>query len=91
MDQEVEEIARRILASSRPWREIGVIARTPEVYRPAIEAVFARFGIPFRMRSGRELASHPAAAFVAEILEAIGAGFRPCRVCRPLETTPFAA
>jgi O-6-methylguanine DNA methyltransferase len=23
--------------------------------------------------------------------EAIGAGFRPCRVCRPLEATPFAA
>lgn len=74
LDQEVEEIARRILAADRPWREIGVVTRMPEVYRPAIEAVFTRFGIPFRMHSGRELASHGASSFMLEILEAIGAG-----------------
>jgi ATP-dependent helicase/DNAse subunit B len=74
VDQEVEEIARRILAANRPWREIGVVTRTPEIYRSAIEAVFARFGIPFRMRSGRELAAHPAAAFLVELLKAISEG-----------------
>jgi ATP-dependent helicase/DNAse subunit B len=74
VDQEVEEVARRIVTSNRPWREIAVVTRTPEIYRPAIEAVFTRFGIPFRMRSGRELASHSAAAFVCEILDAIGEG-----------------
>ncbi len=90
VDQEVEEIARRILASNRPWREIGVITRTPEVYRPAIEAVFTRFGIPFRMRSGRDLASHPAAAFLTEVLEAIGAGLPGAAVLEALRRPAFS-
>jgi len=89
VDQEVEEIARRILAAKRPWREIGVVTRTPETYRPAIEAVFTRFGIPFRMRSGAELASHPAAAFVGEILEAIGAGLPGAAVLEALRRPAF--
>jgi len=37
----------------------------------------------------RTSAGHRVSFHTAE--EAIGAGFRPCRVCRPLETTPFAA
>lgn len=89
LDQEVEEIARRILTSARPWREIGVVTRTPEVYRPAIEAVFSRFGIPFRMRSGRELATHGAAAFVSEILEAIAAGLPGDAVLEALRRPAF--
>lgn len=89
VDQEVEEIARRILAAKRPWREIGVLTRTPETYRPAIEAVFARFGIPFRMRSGAELAAHPAAAFLGEMLEAIGAGLPGAAVLEALRRPAF--
>ena len=89
LDQEVEEIARRILASNRPWREIGVVTRAPEVYRPAIEAVFTRFGIPFRMRSGSELASHGVAAFVGEILEAISAGLPGAAVLSALRRPAF--
>lgn len=89
VDQEVEEIARRILAANRPWREIGVVTRTPEVYRPAIEAVFSRFGIPFRMRSGRELAAHGASAFVREILAAIGAGLPGAAVLGALRRPAF--
>ena len=89
LDQEVEEIARRILAANRPWREIGVVTRTPEVYRPTIEAVFTRFGIPFRMRSGRELASHCASAFLREILEAIGAGLPGAAVLEALRRPAF--
>lgn len=89
MDQEVEEIAHRILATNRPWREIGIVTRTPEAYRPAIEAVFTRFGIPFRLHYGSELAAHPAAAFVGEILEAIGAGLPGAAVLDALRRPAF--
>ncbi len=89
LDQEVEEIARRILAANRPWREIGVLTRTPEVYRPAIEAVFTRFGIPFRMRSSGDLAAHSAAAFVREVLDAIGAGLPGAAVLEALRRPAF--
>ena len=89
LDQEVEEIARRILAANRPWREIGVVTRTPEIYRPVIEAIFTRFGIPFRMRSRPELASHPAAVFVGEMLEAIDDGLPGAAVLEALRRPAF--
>ena len=71
LDQEVEEMARRILAANRPWREIGVLLRSPQTYAAVIEAVFTRFGIPHRVHRIRPLSDHSAAALLREILEAI--------------------
>lgn len=75
LDQEVEEIARRILAADRPWREIGVLLRSPEQYAATIEAVFTRFGIPYRLQRAQALREHPAAAFVTELLSCIAEDF----------------
>ncbi len=74
-EHEVEDIARRILKTKRPFHECGVVVRTPEVYRPLIETVFERFGIPFRMRASTSLGQHGAVAYIRQILRGIAEGF----------------
>jgi len=51
IEREIEEIARRILLqadSGRPFREMGIIVRSPEIYAPALRSTLERFGIPAR-------------------------------------------
>lgn len=74
-EHEVEDIARRILETKRPFYECGVVVRTPEVYRPLIETVFERFGIPFRMRAATSLGQHGAVAYLRQLLRGIAEGF----------------
>ena len=74
-EHEVEDIARRILETKRPFHECGVVVRTPEVYRPLIETVFERFGIPFRMRAATSLGQHGAVAYIRQLLRGIAGGF----------------
>ena len=74
VDQEVEEIALRILAANRPWREMGVLLRTPSTYGSVIEATFTRFGIPYRLNIAQPLSKHSAGALVSEMLAAITRG-----------------
>ena len=74
-EHEIEDIARRILETKRPFHECGVVVRTPEVYGPLIETVFERFGIPFRMRTAAPLASHGAVSYLRELLRGIRQGF----------------
>lgn len=74
-EHEVEDIARRILKTKRPFHECGMVVRTPEVYRPLIETVFERFGIPFRMRAATSLGQHGAVAYIRQLLGGIAGGF----------------
>ncbi len=78
LDREAEEIARRILAQvarGRRFREIGVILRTRDPYQPALEATFARFGIPSRAYFLDSLESHPAVRFFAGVVRALLGGW----------------
>ncbi len=72
---EIEEIARLILEAGRPYRDFLLIVRSPEVYVPLIQAVFERFGIPFRLRAPRPLAQHGAIRYLSGLLSAIASGF----------------
>ena len=74
-EQEVEDIARRILATGRPFHECGVVVRTPEVYGPLIQEVFERFGIPFRMRVPLPLARHGVVSYLRDLLRCVVEGF----------------
>lgn len=76
--EEVSEIARRILEarrSGRLLREIGVVVRSPENYATTIQAVFERYGIPFRMRRPRRLSALEPVAFLRDLLRAAVDGF----------------
>ena len=74
-EHEVEDIARRILETKRPFHECAVVVRTPEVYRPLIETVFERFGVPFRMRTATSLGQHGAVAYIRQLLRSIAGDF----------------
>lgn len=71
IDQEVEEIARRILAANRPWREMGVVLRTPSTYVSVLASTFTRFGIPHRIHAAKPLGDRSVGALVSEVLAAI--------------------
>lgn len=78
VDQEVVEIARRILearAAGRDFRDIGVIVRKAEHYAAPIRAIFERFGIPFRIQQRRILAYEEPVAWLRELLGAVRDGF----------------
>jgi RecB family exonuclease len=71
LEQETEEIARRILdeaARGVPLHDIGIVLRTRDPYAPALESTLARFGIPVRFYFADPLASHPAIDFLGGIV-----------------------
>ena len=74
IEQEVEDVARRVIEERRPLREIGVILRSPDVYATTIQAVFERFRIPFRLRLDKPLRRHPAIAVIRDLAWAIARG-----------------
>lgn len=77
-EQEVDEIARRILseaAAGRRFREIGVVVRTKQPYVPALETAFRRFGIPARFYFSEPLAGHAAVRYLTGLVEAMRGGW----------------
>jgi putative RecB family exonuclease len=79
LEQEAEEIARRILvevAKGRAFREIGIVLRVREPYAAALATTLARFGIPARFYFADSLGTHPAVAFLAGIVRAMLGGWR---------------
>ncbi len=74
LDQELGEIARRILeeaAAGRPFREMGVIVRSVGPVAAALETTLARFGIPVRSYFGRRLAHEAVIRFFSAVVEAL--------------------
>jgi ATP-dependent helicase/nuclease subunit B len=84
VDDEVVEIARRILdyhrpndqRPARPWHEIGIVVRSRNPYVPLLEAAFARFGIPVRPYFATPLASHPVSRLFSSAMEALLSGWQ---------------
>ncbi len=74
-EREVEEIARRIIAERRPFEQIGIILRAPEVYGPLIRRVFERFHIPFHLRMPEPLDRDGTIRFLTSLLACIAQGF----------------
>jgi ATP-dependent helicase/DNAse subunit B len=78
MERETEEIARRILqqtAAGRPFREIGVIVRTPESYVPVLRTTLERFGIPARFYFDQPLREQALSRFLLGTLRALASGW----------------
>lgn len=71
IEREGAEIARRIIEtrqSGAEYRDIGVAVRDVVAYRPLLEAMFDRFGIPARFYFSRQLRTHPAAVFLSGLI-----------------------
>ena len=70
-EQEVEQIALRILeraAKGREFREMGIILRVRDPYAQALEAAFARFGIPARFHFADALSAHPVIQYLSGLI-----------------------
>ncbi|HUJ22626.1 MAG TPA: AAA family ATPase, partial [Bryobacteraceae bacterium] len=74
IEREADEIARRILAEAaagRPFREIGIIVRTPETYVALLRGTLERFAIPARSYFDSVLMEQPAIRFLTGVLDAM--------------------
>jgi ATP-dependent helicase/DNAse subunit B len=94
IEREVEEIARRILqqaASGRPYREIGVIVRTPDIYVPVLRTTLERFGVPARFYFESTLERHPVVRFLAGAVDAMLGGWDHARTLAVLRLAPRIA
>lgn len=76
---EVEGVAREILHLCREkgcrWKDISVILRKVEIYRPLIDTVFSEYGIPFFIDVKREVGHHPLIALIKSALEVVAGGW----------------
>ena len=91
MEREVEEIARRILeqaSAGRPFREIGIIVRSPEVYAPILGSTLERFGIPARFYFDEKLEQHAAIRFLSGAVGAMLGGWDHARTLAVLRLAP---
>jgi ATP-dependent helicase/DNAse subunit B len=91
IEREVEEIAAGILeeaASGRPFREIGVIVRSADVYEPILRATFERFGIPARFYLDAELATHGVTRYLSGIVDGLLAAWPAEALLRVLRLDP---
>lgn len=78
IERETEEIARRILeqaASGRPFREMGIVVRSPENYVPILHSTLARLGIPARFYFPQRLDEHAAVRFMGGVVNALLSGW----------------
>jgi ATP-dependent helicase/DNAse subunit B len=94
IEREVEEIARRILEQAeagRPFREMGVIVRTQEIYAPVLRSTLERFGIPARFYFDEPLERHAAVRFLAGAVDAMLEGWDHARTLAVLRLSPRLA
>jgi RecB family exonuclease len=91
IEREADEIARRILEQSsagRPFREMGVIVRSPEIYEPVLRATLDRFGIPARFYFDADLSRHPLVRFLAGAVDAMLGGWDHAETLAALRLAP---
>ena len=94
IEREADEIARRILqqaAAGRPFREMGVIVRSPELYEAVLRATFDRFGIPARFYFDAELSQHALVRYLAGVVDALLGGWDHAETLAALRMAPSLA
>ena len=91
IEREADEIARRILeqaAAGRPFREMGVIVRSPEIYEAVLRATLDRFGIPARFYFDADLSNHALARFLTGIVDAMLGGWDHAETLAAIRLAP---
>jgi ATP-dependent helicase/DNAse subunit B len=94
IEREAGEIARRILeqaAAGRPFRDMGVIVRSPDIYAPVLRATLDRFGIPARFYLDADLSNHPLARYLRGIVDALLGGWDHMETLAAIRLAPGIA
>lgn len=77
-EEEMERIAREILRScsdeGRTFEDHIVLFRDMNLYRPAVESAFRRFGVPYRARFQIALPATPAGRSLLELIDVARGG-----------------
>ena len=68
------------------WRDIAVAARGFEDYRPALESVFAHYGVPLFVARKADMLSKPLPALIAQAYEIVTGGWEADDVSAYLRT-----
>jgi RecB family exonuclease len=91
IEREADEIARCILeqaAVGRPFRDVGVVVRSPEIYEQVLRATLDRFGIPARFYFDAELDRHPLVRYLAGIVDAMLNGWEHSAMLAAIRLAP---
>jgi ATP-dependent helicase/DNAse subunit B len=91
IDQEAEEIARRILEQAgkgRQFREMGIVLRSRTPYVPVLRTVLERFGIPARFYFSEPLANHATVRYLSGAVEAMLGGWDHADTLELLKMAP---
>jgi ATP-dependent helicase/DNAse subunit B len=94
IEREVEEIAHRILqqaAAGRPFREMAVIVRSPDIYAPVLRSTLERFAVPAHFYFETVLERHPVVRFLAGAMDAMLGGWDHAGTLAVLRLAPRIA
>jgi ATP-dependent helicase/DNAse subunit B len=94
IEREVDEIARRIVEQAdagRPFREMGVVVHTEDVYAPLLRSTLERFGIPARFYFDAQLERHPVVRYLAGAVDAMLGGWDHAETLAVLRLAPRLA
>ncbi len=83
LEQEVEDIARRILDHSsrgRAFREMGIVLRGRDPYAVVLQTTLERFGIPARFHFADPAATHPAIEYLSGLVRAALGGWDHAKI-----------
>ena len=93
LEREADEIARQIVEQNRagrPFREIGIIIRSGDVYVPVLRSTLERFGIPARFYFGGELMEHAVVRYLAGAVDVMLGGWDYSETLAVMKLAPGA-
>jgi ATP-dependent helicase/DNAse subunit B len=94
IEREVDEIARRILeqaGAGRPFREIGIVVRSPEIYEAVLRTTLDRFGIPARFYFDADLERHSLVRYLTGAVDAMLGGWEHAETLAAMRLAPGVA
>jgi len=94
IEREADEIARRILeqaAAGRPFREMGIIVRSPQIYETILSTTLDRFGIPACFYFDADLSRHAPVRYLAGAVDAMLGGWEHAETLAALRLAPGMA
>src|ERR1039457_4872287 len=78
-------------SAARPFREMGVVVRAPEIYVPTLRSTLERFGVPARFYFDSRLERHPVVRFLSGAIDAMLGGWDHARTLAVLRLAPRIA
>jgi ATP-dependent helicase/DNAse subunit B len=94
IEREADEIARHILehaAAGRPFREMGIIVRSPKIYESLLSTTLDRFGIPACFYFDADLSRLALVRYLAGAVDAMLGGWEHAETLAVLRLAPGMA